>query len=59
MERVNVREMDLRDDLKPVNVILPTAVKMPWTDQQAACGFRDIEITLLVPAELLQQFIRP
>ena len=54
--RVSLREVGLRDGLQMVRQILPTESKLEWCRLQAACGFREIEVTSIVPPSLIPQF---
>ena len=56
MEKISVREVGLRDGLQLLKDILPTAIKIKWIEDQSACGFREMEVTSMVPAKLLPQF---
>ena len=51
-----VREVGLRDGLQLTETRLETATKVEWIRQQAAAGFREIEVTSFVPPKLLPQF---
>ena len=55
-EHASVREVGLRDGLQLVKSVLDTDIKMQWCERQAACGFRDIEVTSFVPAKVIPQF---
>ena len=55
-DTVSVREVGLRDGLQLVKTTLPTAIKIEWLELQAACGFRDMEVTSFVPAKVIPQF---
>ena len=54
--QVTLREVGLRDGLQMVSQILQTEAKLEWIRQQAACGFREIEVSSLVPPSLIPQF---
>lgn len=53
---VIIREVGLRDGLQLVRAVVPTKIKLQWCQQQAAAGFREIEVTSFVPPTLLPQF---
>ena len=55
-EHVSVREVGLRDGLQLVKSILDTDIKIQWCELQAACGFREIEVTSFVPPKVIPQF---
>jgi hydroxymethylglutaryl-CoA lyase len=55
-EKVSVREVGLRDGLQLVKDVLPTPIKVEWCRDQAACGFREIEVTSFVPHKVIPQF---
>ncbi len=55
-DHVSVREVGLRDGLQLVSTILPTKTKLEWCQEQAAAGFREIEVTSFVPPSILPQF---
>ncbi|MEM7195272.1 MAG: hydroxymethylglutaryl-CoA lyase [Pseudomonadota bacterium] len=54
--RVIVREVGLRDGLQMVGQVLPTETKLQWVRQQVDCGFREIEVSSIVPPTLIPQF---
>jgi|TARA_B110000238_G_C16136237_1_gene443830 hydroxymethylglutaryl-CoA lyase len=51
-----VREVGLRDGLQLVKRTLPTDIKIEWCQTQAACGFREMEVTSFVPPKVIPQF---
>ncbi|MGB7183098.1 MAG: hydroxymethylglutaryl-CoA lyase [Burkholderiaceae bacterium] len=53
---VSVREVGLRDGLQLVKSMISTEVKLQWIREQAACGFREIEVTSFVPPKVIPQF---
>jgi hydroxymethylglutaryl-CoA lyase len=55
-EYVSVREVGLRDGLQLVKSILDTDIKIQWCELQAACGFREMEVTSFVPPKVIPQF---
>lgn len=55
-ETVTLREVGLRDGLQLIKDVLPTEIKLEWCRQQAAAGFREIEVTSFVPPSLIPQF---
>src|ERR1700686_5756995 len=54
-ERVQIREVAMRDGLKSIADILPTETKLAWLDAEYAAGLREIEVTSFVPPKLLPQ----
>lgn len=56
MPDVTVREVGLRDGLQSIADVIPTATKIDWCRRQAACGFREIEVTSFVPPAVIPQF---
>lgn len=55
-DKASVREVGLRDGLQLVDRMLPAETKLDWCRQQAAAGFREIEVTSFVPPSILPQF---
>lgn len=55
-DHVSVREVGLRDGLQLVSTILPTETKLDWCREQAASGFKEMEVTSFVPPSILPQF---
>jgi len=55
-EYVSVREVGLRDGLQLVKSILDTDIKIQCCELQAACGFREMEVTSFVPPKVIPQF---
>lgn len=51
-----VREVGLRDGLQIINSRLSTEEKINWIDKAAAAGFREMEVTSMVPKKYLPQF---
>lgn len=56
MVDVTIREVGLREGLQIVPDIVPTHRKTEWIARLAASGFREIEVTSLVPPKYLPQF---
>src|SRR5258708_8943229 len=54
-ERVQIREVAMRDGLQSVAGIMPTETKLAWLDAEYAAGLREIEVTSFVPPKLLPQ----
>lgn len=55
-DKVDLREVGLRDGLQMVGQILPTQTKLDWCRDQVACGFSEIEVTSFVPPSSIPQF---
>lgn len=55
-DEVSVREVGLRDGLQLVREMIPTETKVRWCREQAACGFKEIEVTSFVPPKVIPQF---
>ena len=57
-ERVDVecREVGPRDGLQIVAGFFPTAEKIRWVREEAACGVGEIEVCSFVPPKLIAQF---
>ncbi|MFT4650298.1 MAG: hydroxymethylglutaryl-CoA lyase [Polaribacter sp.] len=51
-----IREVGLRDGLQLVKRTLPTDIKIEWCQLQAACGFKEMEVTSFVPPKVIPQF---
>ncbi len=54
---VQVCEVGLRDGLQNVTEYFPCDQKIAWIQAEAAAGVRSIEVTSLVPAKLVPQFV--
>ena len=54
-ERVQIREVGMRDGLQSIADILPTETKLAWLDAEYAAGVREIEVSSFVPPKLLPQ----
>ena len=54
-QRVNLREVGLRDGLQSMARTLPTAQKTEWIADAYAAGIREIEVGSFVPPKLLPQ----
>ena len=54
-DRVQIREVGMRDGLQSIADILPTEVKLAWLDAEYAAGVRQIEVSSFVPPKLLPQ----
>jgi len=55
-DQATVREVGLRDGLQLVKHTLPTDIKIEWCKTQAACGFKEMEVTSFVPPKVIPQF---
>jgi hydroxymethylglutaryl-CoA lyase len=55
-ERVDVREVGLRDGLQLIGEILPVHRKIEWIRGALAAGVRHLEVTSFVPARVVPQF---
>ena len=55
-EYIQVREVGLRDGLQLIKTRLKTAIKKEWLKKQIDAGFKEIEITSIVPKKTLPQF---
>ena len=53
---VTVREVGLRDGLQLSKTKLSTKQKLNWCREQAQTGFKEIEVTSIVPPSILPQF---
>jgi hydroxymethylglutaryl-CoA lyase len=54
-ERVEIREVGMRDGLQSIADIMPTGAKLAWLDAEHAAGVRHIEVSSFVPPRLLPQ----
>jgi hydroxymethylglutaryl-CoA lyase len=54
-DRVQIREVGMRDGLQSIAEILPTETKLAWLDAEYAAGVRQIEVSSFVPPKLLPQ----
>ncbi len=54
-EKVQIREVGMRDGLQSLADILPTETKLAWLDAEYAAGVREIEVSSFVPPKLLPQ----
>lgn len=54
-ERVEIREVGMRDGLQSIATVLPTETKIAWLDAEYAAGVREIEVSSFVPPKLLPQ----
>ena len=54
-DKVQIREVGVRDGLQSIADILPTDVKLAWLDAEYAAGVREIEVSSFVPPKLLPQ----
>ena len=55
-EYICVREVGLRDGLQLIGTKLSTKTKQDWLRRQVQAGFKEIEVTSMVPKTLLPQF---
>jgi hydroxymethylglutaryl-CoA lyase len=53
--KVQIREVGMRDGLQSIADILPTETKLAWLDAEYAAGVREIEVSSFVPPKLLPQ----
>jgi len=53
---ITIREVGLRDGLQLVKGVLSTETKLEWCRLQAACHFKEIEVTSFVPPAVIPQF---
>jgi hydroxymethylglutaryl-CoA lyase len=53
--RVQIREVGMRDGLQSIADIMPTETKLAWLDAEYAAGVREIEVSSFVPPKLLPQ----
>jgi hydroxymethylglutaryl-CoA lyase len=56
-ERVEVREVGLRDGLQLVKTILSTEQKLEWCRSAVQAGIAEIEVTSFVPPKVVPQFV--
>ena len=54
-DRVQIREVGMRDGLQSIAAVVPTETKTAWLDAEYAAGVRAIEVSSFVPAKLLPQ----
>ena len=54
-DKVQIREVGMRDGLQSIADILPTATKLAWLEAEYAAGVREIEVSSFVPPKLLPQ----
>src|ERR1700674_1465006 len=54
-DKVQIREVGMRDGLQSIADILPTETKLAWLDAEHAAGVREIEVSSFVPPKLLPQ----
>jgi hydroxymethylglutaryl-CoA lyase len=54
-QRVQIREVSLRDGLQSLSQIVPTANKLLWLDAAYEAGLRELEVGSFVPAKLMPQ----
>ena len=55
-EFIQVREVGLRDGLQLIGTPLSTKIKQDWFAKQIDAGFKEVEISSMVPKKLLPQF---
>lgn len=55
-ERIEIREVGLRDGLQNIKTVVPTDTKLAWIKAEVAAGVREIEVCSFVPPKLLPQF---
>jgi hydroxymethylglutaryl-CoA lyase len=53
--KVQIREVGMRDGLQSIADILPTETKLAWIVAEYAAGVREIEVSSFVPPKLLPQ----
>lgn len=53
---IHIREVGLRDGLQLISTRLDTKTKQNWFKKQIEVGFKEIEITSMVPEKILPQF---
>ena len=53
---ITIREVGLRDGLQLSKSIISTEQKIEWCKEQAKAGFKEIEVTSIVPKKILPQF---
>src|SRR5579864_5298983 len=54
-DRVQIREVGMRDGLQSLAQVMPTETKLAWLDAEYAAGVRAIEVSSFVPPKLLPQ----
>src|SRR5690349_15736026 len=54
-DKVQIREVGMRDGLQSIADIKPTETKLAWLDAEYAAGVREIEVASFVPPKLLPQ----
>src|ERR1700752_2914171 len=54
-DKVQLREVGMRDGLQSLAEIMPTEHKIAWLDAEYAAGVRAIEVSSFVPPKLLPQ----
>ena len=54
-DRVQIREVGMRDGLQSIADIMPTETKLAWLAAEYAAGVREIEVSSFVPPKLLPQ----
>src|SRR5580700_12163457 len=54
-DKVQIREVGMRDGLQSIAEIMPTETKIAWLDAEYAAGVRHIEVGSFVPPKLLPQ----
>ena len=55
-DNVIIREVGLRDGLQLSKSRLNTVQKLNWCKEQVDAGFKEIEVTSIVPKSILPQF---
>ncbi len=55
-EYIHIREVGLRDGLQLIKTRLKTSTKQEWFERQINAGFKEIEISSMVPKKRLPQF---
>jgi hydroxymethylglutaryl-CoA lyase len=54
-DKVQLREVGMRDGLQSIADIMPTETKIAWLEAEYAAGVREIEVSSFVPPKLLPQ----
>jgi hydroxymethylglutaryl-CoA lyase len=54
-DKVQIREVGMRDGLQSIADIMPTETKIAWLEAEYAAGVREIEVSSFVPPKLLPQ----
>src|SRR5947209_667249 len=54
-DRVQIREVGMRDGLQSIAAVMPTETKLAWLEAEYAAGVREIEVSSFVPPKLLPQ----